>query len=127
MEQWFQVIGKDFGDDFVAWVTEANGMELANSRGSIKIWDKGNEGVIDFLENVASNKRASYSFNELMVDHIPVMLVEQRRHNIRAGGLVGAETKKGLFYFCRIGNRAYSNILFLSDNRAYKACNIIEE
>ena len=106
MEQWFQVIGKDFGDDFVAWVTEANGMELANSRGSIKIWDKGNEGVIDFLENVASNKRASYSFNELMVDHIPVMLVEQRRHTIKAGGLVGAETKKGLFNFYRTRNRA---------------------
>jgi hypothetical protein len=72
-------------------------------------------------------KKASYSFNELMFDHSLVMLVKQRRHTIRAGGLVGAKTKKGLFYFCRTADRAYSNIVFLSDNRAYKACNIIGE
>jgi hypothetical protein len=127
MEQWFQAVGKDFGDDFVACVTEANMVELANNKGSFRLWNKGNEGVIDFLENVASDKKASYSFNELMVDHNSVMLVKQRRHTIRARGLVGAETKKGLFYFCRARNRAYSNIVFLSDNRAYKACNIIKE
>jgi hypothetical protein len=34
------------------------GGELANSRGSIRLWDKGNEGVIDFLENVASGKKS---------------------------------------------------------------------
>lgn len=84
----FNSISKDFGNDFVGEVTEANWSVVINSGGIFALTDKSNEAGVESFEDMTSSKEVLGGFNHSKFVGVPEVFVEGRWEAIRAGAFV---------------------------------------
>lgn len=54
----FETVDKDFGGKFIQGITEADRSEIADKDRIFSFGDKGDKGVVDFFEDIASIEKS---------------------------------------------------------------------
>ena len=67
---------KNFLDNFVYGVAKTDWTELVYRKCFVRFWYECNECVVDFGENMASCEKTCDSFNKILVNDLPIVLVE---------------------------------------------------